>query len=155
MRRFFSSLLVLGALLAARNVAAEGSSGIMHAPGAETGGFFYGGGFLGVEEEFMMGERFALEFGIALIGVNGSLNFHFNPGPRSPYLSAGYANFGIGDQMFGATTFTLGKRWNRLCTELGLATPIYENGYEDIAPVIPFISLGTYSIRGGGKPDKR
>lgn len=49
-----------------------------------------GGGIVGADLEFMLSDRFSLQFGAGFVSFGAGINFHLKPGIRSSMINLGY-----------------------------------------------------------------
>ena len=65
---------------------------------AITLGFLQGGGSLiGVDLEYLVGEKIGIQAGGGFVGFGAGLNYHLQPDIRSSFITLGYWHQGIGD----------------------------------------------------------
>ncbi|MDD3725076.1 MAG: hypothetical protein PHV83_06085 [Bacteroidales bacterium] len=114
-------------------------------------GFFQGGGSLiGADFEFLLTDRFGIQFGAGIVGFGGGINYHLKPSIRSSFISLQYWNQGVGDafaqNLIGPNFVYRGKRWFTFQIGLGAALskgPALPDNYEQ-SPIMLMYSIGGY-----------
>ena len=114
-------------------------------------GFLQGGGSLiGIDFETLVSDQVGLQIGGGFIGFGGGLNFHFNPGIRSSFLSLNYWHQGVNQtytqSLVGGTFVFRAKKL--LSLQLGLGFPL-EQGPAwprdmEVPPIMLLYSAGLY-----------
>lgn len=92
-----------------------------------TFGVLQGGGALfGADIEFLLTNRFGVQFGGGIVGFGGGLNYHFKPSIRSSFISLQYWNQGIGktfaQNSVGPNFVFRGKKW--FTFQIGFGIPL-------------------------------
>ena len=85
-----------------------------------------GGSLIGADVEFLLTNRFGVQFGAGYVGFGGGLNYHFKPSIKSSFISLQYWNQGIGKSFaqncVGPNYVYRGKKW--FTFQIGFAIPI-------------------------------
>lgn len=109
-----------------------------------------GGGLVGADFEFMMGNHFSVQAGMGLVSFGGGINYHFKPYINSSMISLMYWHQGIGasytQSVLGPVfTYRAPKIFQcqlGLGAKVGEGPAIPENNMN--VPVILVYSIGVY-----------
>lgn len=109
-----------------------------------------GGGLVGMDLEFKVSDRVALQAGAGLVSFGGGINFHFRPTLRSSFIALQYWHQGVGESftqsLVGPSLVYRGPRW--LTAQIGIGFTL-DNGPawpedQEIMPAILTYAIGAY-----------
>lgn len=85
-----------------------------------------GGSLFGADIEFLVTNRFGVQFGAGIVGFGGGINYHLQPSIRSSFISLQYWNQGIGKSFaqnsVGPNFVYRGKKW--FTFQIGFGVPL-------------------------------
>ena len=115
------------------------------------GAFMGGGGLIGADLEFLVGNRVGLQLGAGLPSFGLGFNYHLKPYINSSFVSLQYCHIGFGDNNVGATIgpmfvfrakkiFQAGIGWGAVVSK----GPLWENAYDEKVSMLLHFNIGLY-----------
>ena len=115
------------------------------------GAFMGGGGLIGGDIEFMVGNRAGLQFGAGLPSFGLGFNYHFKPYINSSFMSLQYCHIGFGENNVGVSLgpmfvfrakkiFQAGLGWGAVVSK----GPLWEDTYDDKVSMLLHFNIGLY-----------
>lgn len=109
-----------------------------------------GGGLLGADLEFLLTEKFGIQFGAGIVSYGAGINFHFKPSIRSSFISFQYWNQGTGNSFvqsaIGPSFVFRGKKW--FTCQIGIGKTLEKGpafpANREQPPVMLLYSIGAY-----------
>ena len=115
------------------------------------GAFMGGGGLIGADLEFLVGNRGGVQLGVGLPSFGFGINYHFKPYINSSFMSLQYCHIGFGENNVAATIgpmfvfrakkiFQAGLGWGAVVSK----GPLWSDAYKDNVNMLLHVNIGLY-----------
>ena len=110
-----------------------------------------GGGLIGADLEFLVGNRAGLQLGAGLGSMGFGVNYHFKPYINSSFMSLQYFHIGFGENNVGASLGPMFVFRAKKILQAGLGWgavvskgPLWEDTYDDKVSMLLYLNIGLY-----------